>query len=156
MTLHKKGSIFWFFALFILLIVFFNLFVVRLAFVHGSSMEPNLANNSVVLVWQMLYHPKNGDIVVISSKTSLGVSAVKRILATEGQKLRITNNQVYLNDRLLSEPYLLKNDWKSEDINIYVPDGHVFVMGDNRDGSKDSRDIGCIPAYLIIGKVFFN
>ena len=133
-----------------------NLTVIRLAFIHGSSMSPNLDHGSVAIVWQLFYYPQNGDIVVFDSKTVLGVSVVKRVIAVGGQTVLIKNNMVYLDDLLIDEPYLYEYNWSTPNLSVYVPSDYVFVMGDNRNQSKDSRDFGCLPVSSIIGKVLFK
>ena len=152
----KKWRQLVFYSVIITLIVMVNLFIIRLAFVHGPSMKPTLEDMSMVFVLQLLYSPKNGDVVVFDSKTPFNVSAVKRVIAVGGQRVRIEKNWVYINDQLLSEPYLNSGAWNNEDFSVTVPDGYVFVMGDNRGESKDSRDFGCIPVSRIIGKVLFK
>jgi signal peptidase I len=144
-----------FYVVIALIILFINLYIIRLAFVYGPSMKPAIKHMSAVLVLCFLCAPQNGDIVVFDSRTPFGISAVKRVIATGGQNVRIENSMVYLDNELLLENYLFETEWRSPSINIDVPEGSVFVMGDNRRESKDSRDFGCISVERIIGKVLW-
>lgn len=83
------------------------------------------------------------------------VSYIKRVIGLEGDHVRIESGSVYVNDEKLLEPYLngVSTPTTGEFCDIIVPEGHVFVMGDNRGGSSDSREFGCIPLEKIEGRV---
>lgn len=85
-------------------------------------------------------------------------SYIKRIIGLPGDRIEIKNGNVYVNNIKLDEDYLTKNTVTKEGIynNIIVPEGTVFVLGDNRDGSLDSRFLGCIPIKRVEGKVIFR
>ena len=145
-----------FFITVISLTIYLNLFIVRLAIVHGPSMKPTIEDGSVVLVWQLPYIVKPGDIVILSSDTPFGTNVVKRVVAIGGQALSIDGNSIYLDENLIHEPYLYESDWGVDNSIVEVPAGFVFLLGDNRNASKDSRDFGCIPEDSIMGKVLFH
>lgn len=142
------------FFLYLALIFLTNLFVVRIAFVYGSSMEPTLHTKEPILVWQLLYKPVKQDIVVTNMQNSFHQNLIKRVIATEGDHILITETGIYINDQLLNEPYLLEPP-SYIPLELTVPKKCVFLMGDNRNNSGDSRDIGCIPYDDIIGKALF-
>lgn len=137
---------------YILVIVCINLFLFRIAFVHGESMEPTLQNGQPLLVKCFAYEPAKGDIVVTTTKNSFCRNLVKRVIATEGDIIQFAEDAVYLNGTLLPEPYTASGAHYVP-AKYTVPANSVFLMGDNRNFSKDSRDIGCIPTSEIIGKV---
>ncbi|MDO4748259.1 MAG: signal peptidase I [Eubacteriales bacterium] len=135
-------------------------FCFRLIDVDGTSMESTLINTDKVIITDLFYTPENGDIVVISHAEDYDKPLVKRVIATEGQSLRIDfdTNQVYVNGELLDEPYIQGTTVRGDaEIPEVIPEGKVFVLGDNRTFSKDSRysDIGLIDVNNIIGKAQF-
>lgn len=136
-------------------------FFVRIINVSGTSMNPTLQNGDKMLVSDLLYKPHNGDIVVFKSDTyDPNKALVKRVIATEGQVVNIDfdNGIVYVNGEALDEPYIAEPT--TNKLNFIgpqtVPAGCVFVLGDNRNASTDSRDnrIGMMDARLIIGRVY--
>ena len=132
--------------------------------ITGNSMLPTLANGRMlwtypVKSWFKVYQPQRGDIVIVMNAKTLhnGIESdyIKRIIAVSGDELKIENGNVYLNGLLLDEPYLatksstwLPDNKSSED--IIIPNGYVFLMGDNRVASNDSRSIGLIAVKDII------
>ncbi|WP_407383211.1 signal peptidase I [Ruminococcus sp.] len=132
----------------------------RIIDVDGKSMEPTLIDTDKVVITDLFYTPHNGDIVIISHAQEYAKPLVKRVIATAGQELRLDydNNAVYVDGVKLSEPYIqgktVRGDVPVEQLNGIVPEGKVFVMGDNRGISLDSRyqQIGFIDENLIIGK----
>lgn len=135
-------------------------FCFRLIDVDGTSMEPTLINTDKVVVTNLFYTPTNGDVVVISHGEEYDKPLVKRVIATEGQTLRIDfdNNQIYVDDKLIDEPYIQGDTVKGNiDIPEVIPEDKVFVLGDNRPVSLDSRyhEVGLINEDSIIGKAQF-
>ena len=136
----------------------------RITRVVGSSMDPTLADGELLFVWSLGYEPKQGDVVIVNKTTSdilEGEAIVKRIIATEGQIVEIVydENQVYIDGVPLDEPYIfepMRQPYTStaDDTYFEVPEGSVFVMGDNRNHSSDSRvdGVGFIDEGYIIGK----
>ena len=152
-------------ALVILVLVF--TFFGRLTRVDGQSMDYTLQNNELLLVWSLGYTPQQGDIVVLNKTTAThlgGRAIVKRVIATGGQTVDIDYNTstVYVDGKPLDEPYLwepMMDIYGSRgSTHIEVPEGSIFVMGDNRNGSDDSRDnlIGTIDEDYVLGKAFFS
>ena len=138
-------------------------FGIRLIDVHGPSMQPNLYEGNKMLVSNLFYTPKAGDIVVFRNVDENGTekALVKRIIATEGQEVNIDfdNGTVFVDGVPLDEPFVAEPIYKSKQDFIgpkTVPEGCVFVLGDNRISSHDSRsnDIGMVDARLIIGRVY--
>ena len=138
-------------------------FGIRLIDVHGPSMQPTLYEGNKMLVSNVFYTPKAGDVVVFRNVDENGTekALVKRIIATEGQEINIdfVNGTVYVDGEALDEPYVAEaiNGSKLDFIGPKtVPEGCVFVLGDNRNSSRDSRasDIGMVDARLIIGRVY--
>lgn len=148
------------FALIFCVIVF--VFFFRLVDVVGDSMNPTLENADKMLVSDLFYKPKQGDIVIFRKDEYKPQALVKRVIATEGQTVEIDFNKgrVYVDGVLLDEPYIAEPTINQIDFTgvQVVPEGCVFVMGDNRNESSDSRDsrIGMVDERLIIGKVLFT
>ena len=139
-------------------LVLFNLFIMNIAFVFGDSMKPTLKDWQVVLVYKIANEIKVGDIILTNQNNEYKTVLIKRVIAVAGQHLLIKDGSVYLDDKLLKEDYLFKEEVikYSYEIDIIVPPDSFFVMGDNRNHSKDSRNIGCIKRKDIIGKVIWH
>lgn len=148
------------FALIFCVVMFVFLF--RLVDVVGDSMNPTLEDGDKMVVSDLFYKPKQGDIIIFRKDEYKSRALVKRVIATEGQTVEIdfTKGRVYVDGELLDEPYIAEPTKNQIDFTgtQIVPEGCVFVMGDNRNESADSRDsrIGMIDERLIIGKVLLT
>jgi len=123
--------------------------------VQGQSMEPTLHDGDRVLISRLSYRlgePQRGDIVVFRHPTN-GARYIKRIIGLPGDVLEIRLGQVLVNQQPLEEPYLARRTPGSFGP-VRVPAGTVFVLGDNRANSEDSRVFGFLPLRYIIGKAF--
>ncbi|MCI8593824.1 MAG: signal peptidase I [Oscillospiraceae bacterium] len=135
-------------------------FVGRGIGVVGSSMVPTLHEGDMMIVRSIGYHPQNGDVVVLTKRTFMEEPIVKRVIATGGQTVQIdyTSGLVYVDGVPLDEPYINEpmqfpgSSTMSID-NIEVPEGFIFVMGDNRNASTDSRDVrvGLVDERDVLG-----
>jgi len=147
----------------IIFAIFVFVFIGRTIGVEGHSMLQTLHSNDRVVISGLFYTPKNGDIIIFRPPTEAfgNTPLVKRVVATEGQTLDINfeTGDVIVDGVILDEPYI--NAPTNNRLNftgpVTVPDGHVFVMGDNRNNSSDSRDsrIGMVDTRYILGKVLF-
>ena len=138
--------------------------VARISRVDGQSMDHTLSHNELLLVWSLGYSPKQGDIVILNKTTAdfLGEHAiVKRVIATGGQTVDIdyARGFVYVDGELLDEPYIAGEMYLPAtphmmQTHFEVPEGEIFVMGDNRNYSTDSRDdrLGTIHEDYILGR----
>lgn len=148
------------FALIICIIVF--VFIFRIVDVSGDSMNPTLLNGDKLVVSDVFYKPKQGDIVIFRKDEYKAEALVKRVIATEGQTIEIDfdRGRVYVDGELLDEPYIAEPTHNQLDFQgpQTVPEGCVFVMGDNRNASSDSRrtQIGMVDERLIVGKVLLR
>ena len=137
-------------------------FLFRIVGVEGPSMENTLHSKDYILMTDFFYKPKINDIVVVyMPEFSDGNPIIKRIIALENDEIYIDNSgNVYRNNEKLDEPYINPPTFtkNNQELNIKVPEGQIFVMGDNRMRSTDSRDesIGCIDEKLILGTAFFR
>lgn len=158
----KKEVIDWIKTIAISLIIAFVITsFVRPTLVKGFSMFPTLEENDYLIINRIAYngeYPSRGDIVVFKSdllqENGKKKDLVKRIIAVPGDRIIVAQGQVYLNGTLLEEGYI-NGDYTDGSVDIEVPEGYVFAMGDNRPNSMDSRDsrIGVVPVDHIIGKV---
>jgi signal peptidase I len=141
-------------AVYATLIVTFGFQVAR---VEGQSMAPTLADQDRLIVNKLAYRigqPQIGDIVMLYYPLNPEKSFVKRVIAEEGDQIRIVDGKVYRNDVLINDEYV-PSEYRSHDDygpNV-VPQGYYFVMGDHRNNSSDSRHWGFVPKKYIIGKV---
>lgn len=134
---------------------------IRPTLVKGESMYPTLEENDYLIINRMSYkfgEPKSGDIIVFSTDLlqddGTPKDLVKRVIAVEGDHIKIENSNVYVNDKLIEEPYIHDN-YTEGAIDMVIPEGKVFAMGDNREKSLDSRyeDVGLVDEKDIMGKV---
>lgn len=137
-------------------------FAVRDAKVVGDSMLDTLHDGDRVFITNMNYEPHNNDIVVITAENLAEKRIIKRVIAKEGQTLNIDYNtgSVYVDGIKLNETYISSRTRQSTntyDIPFVIPEGYIFVMGDNRAVSLDSRNkkIGLVPVSDVIGKAQF-
>ena len=144
----------------IICVIMFSLFF-RIIDVKGTSMVPTLSNGDKMLVSALFYKPKAGDVVVFKKdQYDPDKALVKRVIATEGQEINIDFDQgiVYVDGQPIEEKYISELTHNKIDFigPKTVPEGCVFVMGDNRNASMDSRktEIGMVDSRLILGKVY--
>ncbi|HJC40847.1 MAG TPA: signal peptidase I [Candidatus Intestinimonas pullistercoris] len=138
-------------------------FVGRIIGVDGESMMPTLHNRDMLLLQSIGYSPEQGDVVVLSTKNFRnGSPIVKRIIAVGGQTVDIDyeTNTVYVDGVALDEPYILETMRalpESFATHVEVPEGSIFVMGDNRNNSTDSRspELGVVDQRCVLGKALF-
>lgn len=137
------------------------IFILHPVDVDGDSMNYTLLDGDKMLVADIFYTPKQGDIVVFRKDEYKSEALVKRVIATEGQTVEIDFDKgiVYVDGEALDEPYIADYTHLTLDYSGIqtVPEGCVFVMGDNRNKSTDSRkaEIGMVDTRLILGKVVF-
>ena len=138
-------------------------FVGRIIGVDGESMMPTLHDRDMLLLQSIGYSPEQGDVVVLSTKDFRnGAPIVKRIIAVGGQTVDIDyeTNTVYVDGVALDEPYILETMRalpESFATHVEVPEGSIFVMGDNRNNSTDSRspELGVVDQRCVLGKALF-
>jgi signal peptidase I len=141
-------------AVYATIIVTFGFQVAR---VEGLSMAPTLHDQDRLIVNKAIYllsAPRRGDIVMLRYPVNPDKSFVKRVIAEEGDTVRISDGQVYVNDVPLDDSYVpaeykSHDDWGPQ----VIAEGYYFVMGDHRNNSSDSRHWGLVPKKYIIGKV---
>jgi signal peptidase I len=148
------------FAIAIALALVIITFVAQSFVVQGVSMEPTFRHGDRLMVDKIsyrLHEPERGDIVVFRYPANPRQRFIKRVIALPGDTIEVRQNQVYLNDQLLQEDYI-KDKTYGEFGPVVVPDQSVFVMGDNRNNSEDSRfsDVGPVPRRLVVGKALFQ
>ena len=135
-------------------------FVVRVIVVSGPSMESTLWERDLILVWSLGYEPKQGDIVVLTQERYQEDSIIKRVIATGGQRVDIDygSGTVQVDGKAIAEDYINEPmrlpNWGEGVNHVTVPEGCIFVMGDNRNHSADSRhpDIGIVDNRCVIGR----
>lgn len=138
-------------------------FVFRVVTVDGSSMQQTLQHKEKLLLSSVDYTPKNGDIIVLQKLDHYKYPLVKRVIATEGQTVDIDFDtwKVMVDGKVIDEPYvnfeqgmpMLRGNLTYP---LTVSKGHVFVMGDNRNHSSDSRSFGLVDSRHILGKVLIR
>lgn len=157
----KKEILEWVQAIAIALVIaiVIRTYVFSLIKVNGHSMLPTLHHNERLVVVKLGYTPKQGDIIILNPPEKERGPFVKRVIAVEGQTVNIDfeKHKVYVDGVALEEDYINEPTIQRGNIAfpVTVPEDHVFVMGDNRNNSRDSRytDVGMIPYKEIIGKV---
>ena len=143
----------------VLVLVAFTLFF-RIFVVSGPSMNPTLSNGDRLFVSDFLYTPKNSDIICFYNEYKDEV-LIKRVIATEGQTVNIGNDLcVYVDNQKLDEPYIAGANTlkRTFDLPYTVKEGELFVLGDNRMDSLDSRylEIGPVDTDNVLGKLIFR
>lgn len=131
-------------------------FVFETVSVEGHSMDPTLHNGDRLIVEKVSYYfrkPAPKDIVVISYPANPKEKFIKRVVAVSGDKVKIENNSLYINGVAQNESYILEKEMKDFP-EVTVPENTIFVLGDNRNNSRDSRfqDVGFVNLKLVVGR----
>ena len=139
---------------------FIIIFLYQPVKVEGTSMMPSLEDQERIFVNKFVYRLgaiERGDIVVFRYPRDPSTSFIKRVIGVAGDRVRIEEGQLFLNDRPIEEDYVPQEyaDRRSFQ-EIKVPSGTYFVLGDHRNMSKDSRDFGPVPQASIYGKAVFG
>lgn len=160
-THESRGLLLWLRDLAISLAVsaFIIIFVYQPVKVEGTSMMPSLNDQERIFINKFVYRWESihrGDVVVFRYPNDQNKSYIKRVIAVPGDSIQISFGRVYVNGRLLYEPYVAET---STDERSYpetvVPPGSYFLLGDHRNLSSDSRDFGPVPRDFIYGKAVF-
>jgi len=141
------------------------LFIMQPNQVKGASMDPTFATGDYIFTSKITYKMRNyhrGEVVVFKAPSNPEIEYIKRIIGLPGDTVMVKDSEVYVNGVMLNEPYIADktNVWEGgfskEGEATTVPDGMLFVMGDNRPRSSDSREFGPITQESVIGLVFYR
>jgi signal peptidase I len=142
----------------VLIAFLINFFLAQATQVHGQSMEPTLHSDQRLVVEKVSYRfhgPRRGDVIVLKSPQQSSELLIKRVIGLPGEAVEIRQGRVYINGEEWDEPYLERSpggNWGP----IIVPPLHVFVLGDNRSFSNDSRAFGMVPIENIVGRAWVS
>lgn len=143
------------------IMVMIYLFVMSPQEISGASMEPNFHNGEYILTNKIEYklkNPSRGDVVIFKSPLNKDIDYIKRIIALPGETVILKDSALWVNGKKVAEPYLAPDvyifggSYLREGVEVTVPDGQYFVVGDNRPHSSDSREFGPIAKEDFIGK----
>lgn len=135
-----------------------NLLLAQATRVYGHSMEPNLETNQRLVVEKVTYRfqePQRGDVVVLRLPDHSRELLIKRVIGLPGERVAIHDGKVFVNGEPLDEPYL-RQPTRGHMDEIVVPERHVFVLGDNRSASNDSRTFGPVSYEAIVGRAWLS
>jgi signal peptidase I len=147
------------------LFIVLYLFIAQPNQVKGVSMDYTFASGDYIFTSKVTYKFRpyqRGDVIVFKSPKNPDIEYIKRIIGLPGDTVTITDGNVYVNDRLVQEDYiaartvLWENGFTRNGEPYTVEDGFLYVMGDNRPRSSDSREFGPIPKESVIGQVFYR
>ena len=142
----------------ILIALLIHLFMAQATRVYGQSMEPGIHENQRLVIEKLSYHwhgPRRGDVVVLHDPDGSSEMLIKRVIGLPGERVTIANGRVSVDGVPLDEPYLTqKTDGLSQ--SWIVPPLRVFVMGDNRGASRDSRTFGTVSLDNLVGHAVFR
>ena len=177
---RRVDTVFDFIELFVFtlaIVLFISAFFLRHSVVDGDSMQNTLYSGEHLIISDFLYEPERGDIVVVEDlSTELKKPIIKRVIATAGETVRVTRDGIYVNGEKLDEPYVFtdgqeyyysvnpsdairENETLVIDADYYeftVPEGELFVLGDHRNKSSDSRLIGTVDEDAVLGRVILR
>jgi len=142
----------------VLIALFIHAFLAQATRVYGQSMEPSLHTNQRLIVEKVSYYfhgPRRGDIVVLKRPGRNGELLIKRVVGLPGEEVSIRDGRVYIDGRPLEEPYVSQAT-RGHYGPVRVPPLHVFVLGDNRGASNDSRVFGPVHRDQILGRAWLS
>ncbi len=142
----------------IVIAVLINLFLAQATRVYGHSMEPTLHTDQRLVVEKLSYKlhiPQRSDVVVLHLPNHSRELLIKRVVALPGETIEVKEGGVYINGERLDEPYL-NVETRGSYGPLVVPDKHIFVMGDNRGASNDSRFFGPIAIDQVVGRAWIS
>jgi signal peptidase I len=143
----------------ILIALLINVFIGQATRVEGKSMEPTLHTNQRLVVEKVSYHlhgPNRFDVVVLKMPSQGGELLIKRVVGLPGETVEFHDGQVFINGKPLDEPFVGGDTRPGQAGAVTVPPLHVFVLGDNRDHSNDSRSFGPVPIEHIVGRAWLS
>jgi signal peptidase I len=143
----------------LLIALLINVFVGQATRVEGQSMEPNLHTNQRLVVEKVSYRfhgPQRFDIVVLRLPSQGEELLIKRVIGLPGETVEIKNGHVYVNDQQLDEVFTAEETRPGRYARVTVPPLNVYVLGDNRNRSNDSRSFGPVPIENIVGRAWLS
>ena len=156
---HKKSKKKWVFGIIAAVILIGGILrwgVWQPYLIPSPSMEPGMIPGDRILVNRLAYRwwaPNRGDVIVFAFPMDTKRTFIKRVIAVEGEKVELRDNKVFVNGNVIQEPYVKLGDYPPFGPEI-VPAGKVFVLGDNRRQSEDSREWGLLPKNYLLGKAW--
>jgi signal peptidase I len=143
----------------ILIALLINVFIGQATRVEGQSMEPSLHSDQRLVVEKVSYRfhaPQRFDVVVLKLPSQGDELLIKRVVGLPGETVEIRDGQVYINGEPLVEPFINGDTRPGRNEHVIVPPLHVFVLGDNRNHSNDSRSFGPVPIENIVGRAWVS
>jgi signal peptidase I len=143
----------------ILIALLINVFIGQATRVEGQSMEPNLHSDQRLVVEKVSYRfhgPQRFDIVVLKLPSQGDELLIKRVVGLPGETVEIRDGLIYINGEPLDEPFANGDTRPGRKERVIVPPLHVFVLGDNRNHSNDSRSFGPVPIENIVGRAWVS
>jgi signal peptidase I len=151
----------------VLIALLINLFLAQATRVYGQSMEPNLHTDQRLVVEKLSYNrqnrqilglngPERGDVVVIRVESQGDELLIKRVIGLPGDVVEIHDGHVIVNGQPLNEPYVAGSTTTGFYAPTTIPPLQIFVLGDNRGFSNDSRSFGTIPLEDVVGRAWFS
>ena len=138
-------------------------FIIQPFIVDGQSMEPNFQNNDYLITDKISYRlhtPERGEVIIFHPPDNPSVNYLKRVIGLPGDTVKVSGGNVYVNGKKITEPYLKAGDTtlspNTGDVEITLKDKEYFVLGDNRNHSRDSREIGPIPQANIVSRIWIR